>query len=81
MNDDTVKKLKEIKKIYTSFPCDVDTKALNSKVRVQKKWHEEKLSNLIFLLNFCNHCALFVSSVLNISKVLSFIFFPFSGFL
>ena len=42
----------ELMKIYHSQPDNIDTKAVESKLRVQKEWHREKLENTLSHLDF-----------------------------
>lgn len=44
----------EIKSIYYSFAPDVDTKAVDSKLRIQREWHKEKLINIFQNLDLNN---------------------------
>ena len=47
-----IKIKKDLMKIYYSQPPDIDTKAVESTLRVQREWHREKLENVISKLNF-----------------------------
>lgn len=42
----------ELMKIYHSQSADIDTKAVESRLRVQREWHREKLENTLSHLNF-----------------------------
>ncbi len=41
----------ELMKIYRSQAADIDTRAVESKLRVQREWHREKLENTLLHLN------------------------------
>jgi ubiquinone/menaquinone biosynthesis C-methylase UbiE len=49
---------KELKKIYLAQPPDVDTKAVDSTLRVQREWHQEKLATILSELNLSNKTVL-----------------------
>ena len=48
------KKKKDIKEIYYNFAPDIDTKAVDSKLRIQREWHKEKLNIVLEHLDLNN---------------------------
>lgn len=47
-----------IKKLYKCFPADIDTKAFNSKMRVQREWHRTNVRIITEALDFNGKTAL-----------------------
>ena len=51
MGKNTIKSKNDLLKIYHSQLADIDTRAIESDLRVQREWHQEKLENTFLHLN------------------------------